>query len=72
MFDSCHGEFRGAGRAGLGGFLAHALEKGDQRGGDEIFLEESFAAFAIAGLADDFHWMFWVVTGIDFPIAPFP
>ena len=39
----------------LRGFLTHALEQGDQGGGDEIFLEQGFAAFAGFGFVNNFH-----------------
>jgi len=44
-----------AARCGLCGFLSDAFQKGDQRCGDEIFLEKGFAAFAVLCFADDFH-----------------
>jgi hypothetical protein len=38
-----------------GGFFPDALEQRDQRGGDEIFPEQYFAAFTAGILANDFH-----------------
>ncbi|OYV04474.1 MAG: hypothetical protein CFE26_16700 [Verrucomicrobiales bacterium VVV1] len=38
-----------------GRFFPNALEERDQRGGDEIFPEQYFAAFTAGILANDFH-----------------